>query len=204
VEYKIYYINYQSNTILVSLEIENITNIFSNNTFRFVIWYINLNNSDYYPPGINYDNLQFPKNFFYIPNVGNLTLNRTVSLILYKIVNDSIYVYKGIQYLTENEYINWTYYVNRSGVPFRIYLYQYINDILVSNSTYILIKSNIINNSETIYFPSNVTMVSGRPIYNVEGDSLIFSLNMIRGIIIGIGAIIILIILLFRKSNSMG
>ncbi|WP_241208942.1 hypothetical protein [Saccharolobus islandicus] len=199
VEYKLYYVNYQSGSSIIALEIENITEIFNNDTFKYMIWYISLNGSYYYPPGINYDFVLCPKNFFYIPYVGSSILNRSVKFELYNFANN-LYVYKGVQNLAVGDYINWTIYINSSGVPSRIFLYQYIGDKLVSNTTYILLSSNLINPHATIYFPSNVTLVTGKPSPLYVGDVFIFSTTgRTLEIIIVIGAISIIMILLFRK-----
>lgn len=201
VEYKVYYINYQSNSSILSLEIENITQIFSNSTFKYVVWYINLNESYYYPPGVNYDSLYYPKNFFYIPDVGNSSLNRAIKLVLSEEINGT-YVYRGQQCLVYGNYINWTIYVNNSGVPSKIFLYQFIGGKLVSNTTYVLLRSNILNHNVTIYFPSNVTLRIGKAVPLVAGN-IVFStiVGKIESIIIGIATIVIIFILLFRKTN---
>ncbi|WP_338604093.1 hypothetical protein V6M85_05680 [Sulfolobus tengchongensis] len=185
----------------MSLEIENITQIFSNSTFTYLIWYINLNGSYYYPPGVNLDNLSYPKAFFYISQVGEDEINRSVNLTLYAEEN-STYIYTGLQMLTYGNYINWTLYVNNSGVPSRIFLYQYIGNDLVSNTTYVLLRSNLINKTVTIYFPSNVTLSTGKQAPLLVGN-VIFStiFGKVEEVIIGVGAVALVIILLFRKTN---
>ncbi|QGA55473.1 hypothetical protein GFS03_01305 [Sulfolobus sp. E5-1-F] len=202
VEYKVHYVNYQSNSSLTALEIENVTKIFENDTFEYLVWYINLNYSYYYPPGINYDSIEFPKDFLYIPNVGSASLNRSVELELYNITN-GVYVYRGVQNLTVGDYIVWIIYVNSSGVPSRIFLYQYIGEELISNTTYVLLSSNLINPHASIYFPSNVTLEQGRSVPLYVGDIFIFSsAGRLIEVTIGIGAISIIVILLFRKRGA--
>jgi hypothetical protein len=137
-----------------------------------------------------------------MPDVGKITLNRTVKLTLYNF-SDGFYIYKGLQCLASGNYIVWIFYVNSSGVPSEIYSYQYIGDKLVSNTTYVLFRSNIILSSETIYFPSNITMVTGKPIPLYVGNIIFYSpLGSIEALIIGVGAISVLIILLFRRSEN--
>lgn len=201
VEYKV--IIHVNNYTEYALEIENVTQVFKNNdSFSFDIWFINLNKSFYYPPGVNYDNLSYPKVFYYIQYAGNKTIYRSVFLNL-TVVNDNYFVYKGLQPLGPNVYIIWIVYVNSSGVPSKIVLLQYENGFIVSNTTYILFKSNIINPLEHIYFPSNVTITSGKrvPFYIIP--PLFFSPPKRTAIIIGVVVIVgLTVYLTFRRTSA--
>lgn len=185
-----------------ALEIENVTHVFRNGTFSFEIWFVNLNGSYYYPPGINYDNLTYPKVFYYIPHVGNKTIYRDVPLNLIG-KNGSYFIYKGLQPLGASACILWIIYVNETGVPTRITLLQYENGFIISNTTYLLFRSNIVNQSAHLYFPSNVTITSGKRVSFYVVPPLFLSTHKRFAFIVALIVIIgLTVYLTFRKTPT--
>jgi len=159
-EYKVEVHFLQLNQTLTEILFENITNIYDNGTFSYNLTVYALNYSEIVGTGIVYDNLTCPSSFFYLPNVGNSTINRKVPLTLIS-ENNGTYIYMGKQYIDYVE-IKYFYYVNSSGVPYKIVILQIgENGKPVSNITYTLIASNIINHEVVPILPKGFNFAKG-------------------------------------------
>jgi len=122
VEYKVEVHFLQLNQTLTEILFENITKVYDNGTFSYNLTIYALNYSVIVGNGIVYDNLTCPYSFFYLPKVGNSTINREVPLTLIS-ANNGTHIYMGIQYIDYVE-IKYFYYVNSSGVPYKIVILQ--------------------------------------------------------------------------------
>jgi len=152
VEYKVQVHFLQPNQTLTEILFENITRVYNNGTFSYNLTVYALNYSTIVGTATEYDNLTNPSSFFYLPNVGNSTINRGVPLTLISANNDT-YVYMGKSYIDYVE-VEYFYYVNSSGVPYKIVILQIGEDGKpVGNTTYTLIASNIINHKEVPILP---------------------------------------------------
>jgi len=160
VEYKVEVHFLQLNQTLTEILFENITRVYDNDTFSYNLTVYALNYSIIVGTGIEYDNLTCPSSFFYLPKVGNSIINREVPLTLIS-VNNGTYIYMGRQYIGYVE-IEYLYYVNSSGVPYKIVILQIgENGELVGNTTYTLIASNIINHGEKPILPKGFEFAKG-------------------------------------------
>jgi len=160
VEYKVEVHFLQLNQTLNEVLFENITKVYNNSTFSYNLTVYALNYSIIVGTGIVYDNLTCPSSFFYLPSVGNSTINRKIPLTLIS-ANNGIYIYMGRQYIDYVE-IEYFYYVNSSGVPYKIIILQIgENGKPVSNTTYTLIASNIINHEEIPILPKGFKFAKG-------------------------------------------
>ena len=160
VEYKVEVHFLQLNQTLTEVLFENITKVYNNDTFSYNLTVYALNYSMIVGSGIVYDNLTCPSSFFYLPKVGNSTINREVPLTLIS-ANNGTYIYMGRQYIDYVE-IEYFYYVNSSGVPYKIVILQIgENGEPVSNTTYTLIASNIINHEKVPILPKGFKFAKG-------------------------------------------
>jgi len=160
IEYKVEVHFLELNQTLTELLFENITNVYNNGSFAYNLTVYASNYSIIVGTSIVYDNINCPSTFFFIPSVGNSTINREVPLTLFSVKNTT-YVYMGKQYVDYVE-IKYLYYVNSSGVPYKIEILQIgENGKLVSNTTYILIASNIINHEEVPILPKGFVFAKG-------------------------------------------
>ena len=152
VEYKVQVHFLQLNQTLTELLFENITGMYNNGSFAYNLTVYSLNYSIIVGTSIVNDNSTCPSTFFYLPNTGKSTINRGVPLTLLSIKNGT-YSYTGRQYANYVE-IEYFYYVNSSGVPYKIEILQIgENGAIASNTTYTLIASNIINHEEVPILP---------------------------------------------------
>ncbi len=161
------FVEYHVQTYIVStksfvdnLIIEQVTNVYDNSTFMFSITVVFLNFSEISSPSSIFDNITCPSLFYYIPHPGKEVINRQVPLTL---VNESngYYVYEGESYVGYVGF-KYYYYVNSTGVPSKIIIYQIgENGEVVSVSTYTLISSNLINSDEKIILPPNLKPANG-------------------------------------------
>ncbi|AOL16920.1 hypothetical protein BFU36_09610 [Sulfolobus sp. A20] len=161
------FVEYHVQTYIVStksfvdnLVIEEVTDVYSNGTFEFNITTVFLNFSEISSPSTIFDNLTCPMLFYYIPHPGKEVVDRQIPLTL---VNETgnYYVYEGVSYIGYVG-LRYYYYVNSTGVPSRIVIYQIgENGEVVSVSTYTLISSNLINSEEKIILPPNLRPASG-------------------------------------------
>ncbi|BCU70835.1 hypothetical protein [Stygiolobus caldivivus] len=141
------------------LVIENISRVFPNGTVCFEYYNIDLNASEYIGPLIVYNNLSQPTSLYLFNGVGNSTVYRAGEFTLSG-KDGNYYVYKNVQYQGRVQVVTY-YYVNQTGVPYKIVFLQYgSNGELVGNTTYVLIASSIINPNEGLYFPLGLTRVS--------------------------------------------
>ncbi|ACP39463.1 hypothetical protein [Saccharolobus islandicus] len=160
VEYSVNVHVVHSNQVLNEIILEEVNDIYPNGNFQYNITIYVLNYSEVFPPVANYDNLSCPKTFFYVPNVSNLVINRAVILVLVNHTSE-YYIYRGVSYIGYDEF-EWYYYINSSGVPYKIVLFQK-NEYgsVVSITTYTLIRSNIINSEETPIIPKDFKSIKG-------------------------------------------
>ncbi|QIW22985.1 hypothetical protein EWF20_01620 [Sulfolobus sp. S-194] len=194
IEYKTISYFVSSNSTLYGLIIENITNIYSNDTVKFEFYLINLNYSEYIGPMIEFNNLSSPTILYYFPQVGSNIVQR--GSLVFQLVGDKngCYIYENVQHPVSTVSVVTYYYVNDSGIPSKIVFLQYGLNGLVSNNTYILYSSNLINSNEKIYFPSGLQKVSRAFSLNAfehEVENIVFSV-----ILLGIP-----VLLLFSKKK---
>jgi len=160
VEYRVNIYVSSAHQSLSELLIETVEKIYSNDTFSYNLTVLVLNFSEIFPYTILYDNLTCPTQFFFISNPGKAVISREVILSLINESNGN-FVYYGKSYIGYNEF-DWYYFVNSTGVPYKIVLIQK-NEYgqIVSNSTYILISSNIISSKDKLIIPTGFKFVNG-------------------------------------------
>ncbi|WP_338604096.1 hypothetical protein V6M85_05685 [Sulfolobus tengchongensis] len=180
VEYSINIYVYSAHQSLSELLIEDVVNVFPNDTFSYNVTVFVLNFSEIFPSSINYDNLSCPRNFLYIPNAKNSIIQRNIVLTLTN-ESEGYYIYKGVSYMGYNEF-DWYYFVNDSGVPSKIILVQK-NEYgqPVSITTYTLVRSNLINGEEEPIIPAGFKLVNGASVSSGLSDNLDTALNSSMG-----------------------
>ncbi|AAK42675.1 hypothetical protein SULI_01770 [Saccharolobus solfataricus] len=152
---------------LSELLFENVTKVYySNSTFVYNLTVYVLNFSQILTSSAILDNFSLPKTFFYIPNPGEPVVERSVILSLLS-SNDSNYIYYGKTFIGYVE-LEYFYYVNSTGVPYKIIILQIgESGQLVSNTTYILVKSNLVNPNEQPILPEGFKIANGSEVVNV-------------------------------------
>jgi len=160
------FVEYRSNTYVIlshetlsELLIETIERVYSNDTFAYNLTVFVLNFSEIFPYTINFDNLTCPRQFFFISNPGRGVIPRSIPLILVNKSNN-YFVYYGKSYIGYDEF-DWYYYVNSTGVPYKIILIQKDQyGQVVSITIYTLISSNIININEKPIVPKGFKLIN--------------------------------------------
>lgn len=179
------FVEYKVDTYIVSVHqsisellVETVEKIYPNGTFAYNLTVFVLNFSEIYPYTINFDNLTCPKQFFFISYPGKQVISRTVPLSLIN-KTDNYFVYYGKSYLGYEEF-DWYYYVNSTGVPFKIILIQKDQyGQVVSITTYTLVSSNVVNINEKPIIPKGFKLVKG--IKMSLSESLNSSLDSLLG-----------------------
>ncbi|WP_238699154.1 MULTISPECIES: hypothetical protein [Sulfolobaceae] len=92
VEYSVNVHILSSNQFLNEILLEEVNDTYPNGTFQYSVIVYVMNFSEMFPPGVNYDNLSYPKTFFYIPNVSKPVIDRQVVLVLVNYSN-GYYIY---------------------------------------------------------------------------------------------------------------
>ncbi|BFH73165.1 hypothetical protein SJAV_11090 [Sulfurisphaera javensis] len=197
IEYKtISYFASDGKTIY-GLLIENVTNIFPNGTVKYEFYLINLNYSQYAGPLIVYNNLSSPTSLYFFPQVGEKVVQRgnlTFTLIGEQ---DGYYVYENTQHPAQLVTVITYYYVNESGVPYKIVFLQYGINGLVSNNTFVLYSSNLISPNAKIYFPSGLTRVTSPiTVTSINGTIQNYILSFLV-----VGVVLISVYKLFSKKK---
>ena len=157
--YAIYHF-YNPNETIYGLIIENITSVYPNGTVKFLLYNVNLNASTYaVTPGVG--NLSSPESLYIFYNVGSSTIYH--GEMVYRLVakSDGYYVYRASMNVEEVRIVSWLY-INESEIPYKLIYLQYaVNGALVSNTTFILYSSNLVNPNDKIYMPSGLQRVTG-------------------------------------------
>jgi hypothetical protein len=155
--YAIYHF-YNPNETIYGLIIQNITSVYPNGTVKYLFYNVNLNDSAYVVSPAS-DNLLSPESLYIFYNVGNNTIyhGEMVYVLVTKV--DGYYIYRASVNIEGVKIISWLY-INKSEIPYKLIYLQYsVNGILVSNTTFILYSSNLINPDAKIYIPSGLQLV---------------------------------------------
>lgn len=161
-------INYDNQVYHLSeLLFENVTRVCYNNaTFAYNLTVYVLNFSQILTSSTILDNVSLPETFFYIPNVGEPVIERGVILSLLS-SNNSNYVYYGKTFIGYIE-LEYFYYVNSTGVPYKIVILQIgESGQIVSNTTYTLVSSNLVNPNEQPILPDGFKFTNNSKIINL-------------------------------------
>ncbi len=175
-------------SVISNLIIEKVVKVFPNSTFAYNLTVVFLNYSEISPTSYVLDNLSCPSSFFFINHPGDKVIPRSIVLTLVNYTNGT-YVYEGSQNV-QDVTLKYFYFVNSTGVPSKIEIFQYsVTGELVSKTVYKLISSNLINPNATLYIPGNLTQAKAIKIvfeglnYYFGGYVVLFNLIAIPTII---------------------
>lgn len=188
IEYYAIYHFYTVNSIEYGYVIEDNITLFQNGTVHFNFYLINLNASKYLGPISLYNNISSPTSLYIFQGVGDsMVVRGNLSFILVG-KTGSYYIYKNVQQVSSTITIDSYYYVNESGVPYKIMFLQYYLNQLVSNTTFILYSSNLLNPNAKLYFPQGLQKamqsVSLTPSFEFDIQNVIFSTLLVLSALI--------------------
>jgi hypothetical protein len=198
VEYKVIYHFTQENQVEYGILVERVDRIFGNGSMLFNLTTGNLNQSIYMPSSLVLDNFTSPHYFLWVPRPGEREIYRGIQFTLLN-ETDGLFVYMGQQELDGISVVQYLF-VNSSGVPSReVFIQVGNNGQIVSEVTYTLISSNLVDQHDTLSLPnlSQCTdCISGS--IHISPSGLYRSLDTL---IIGLGVISTITILLLRKKK---
>jgi hypothetical protein len=189
------YFNSPGSNFISNLIIEKVVKVFPNSTFAYNLTVVFLNYSEISPSSV-LDNLSCPSTFYFINHPGDKMIPRSIGLTLVNYTNGT-YVYEGTQNV-QGVTLKYFYFVNSTGVPSKIEIFQYsVTGELVSKTVYKLISSNLINPNATLYIPDNLTQAKTIKIV-IEGPDYYFGEYVVLFNLIAIPTIILLKRKIFR------
>lgn len=159
IEYYAIYHFYSVNETLYGYIIEDNISLFPNDTVSYDFYQISLNDSKYIGPIHVYNNFSSPTSLYIFQDVGENVVFRGNSPYVLIGESNGYYIYQNVQYVTSVVSVVSYYYVNQSGVPYKIIFLQYYERDLVSNTTFVLYSTNVLNINQKVYFPLGLERV---------------------------------------------
>ncbi len=181
---------------------QQIVSVYSNGTalVNFTIYV--LNGSYYYAPSLSVQNSSIPATFFYIsPNLLGYTVTRANSPFYFNGTYNGLYEYYSISQVQGVELL-FKMWFNNYGIAVKAESLQISpSNTVVSNATYVLWLTNMINHNITRPYLSGFTLAQNTLKYSFP-NLVIRVIPKIFEILVVVVFILLIVLLLIRPSSK--
>ncbi|AOL16919.1 hypothetical protein BFU36_09600 [Sulfolobus sp. A20] len=181
---------------------QQIVSVYSNGTalVNFTIYV--LNGSYYYAPSLSVQNSSIPATFFYIsPNLLGHNVTRANSPFYFNGTYNDLYEYYSVSYVQGVELL-FKMWFNNYGIAVKAESLQISpSNIVVSNATYLLWLTNVVNHSVARPYLSGFSLAQSTLKYSFL-NSVIRVVPKIFEILVVVVFVLLIILLLIRPSSK--